>query len=63
VITLNSDGGLSAIESSQGGSLIEGVEFTSQRGTWRQDGAHTLIATVIDFGLSADTRRDHRRHL
>jgi hypothetical protein len=55
VITLNSDGGLSAIESSQGGSLIEGVEFTSQHGTWQQNGAKDLIATVIDFGLGADT--------
>lgn len=55
VITLNSDGGLSAIESSQGGSLIEGVEFTSQHGTWQQNGAQALIATVIDFGLGADT--------
>ena len=33
VITLNSDGGLSAIASSQGGSVFEGVEFTSQQGT------------------------------
>jgi hypothetical protein len=53
VITLNSDGGLSAIESSQGGS--QGVEFTSQHGTWQQNGAQALIATVIDFGLGADT--------
>jgi hypothetical protein len=56
VITLNSDGGLSAIDSSQGGSLIEkGVEFTSQHGSWQQNGAQALIATVIDFGVGADT--------
>jgi hypothetical protein len=55
VITLNSDGGLSAIASSQGGSVFEGVEFTSQHGTWKQNGAQALIATVIDFGLGADT--------
>ena len=55
MITLNSDGELSAIDSSQSGSLIEGVEFTSQHGTWQQNGAKALIATVIDFGLDADT--------
>jgi hypothetical protein len=38
VITLNSDGGLSAIASSQGGSVFEGAEFTSQQGTWKQNG-------------------------
>jgi hypothetical protein len=55
VITLNSDGGLSAIASSQGGSVFEGVEFTSQQGTWQQSGAKALIATVIDFNLGTDT--------
>jgi hypothetical protein len=55
VITLNSDGGLSAIASSQGGSVFEGVEFTSQQGTWKQNGARALIATVINFGLGTDT--------
>ena len=56
VITLTSDGGLSAIDSSQGRSLIEkGVEFTSQHGSWQQNGAQALIATVIDFGVGADT--------
>jgi hypothetical protein len=54
VITLNSDGGLSAI-ASQGSSVFEGVEFTSQQGTWKQNGAKDLIATVIDFSLGTDT--------
>ena len=52
VITLNSDGGLSAIASAQGESLIgEGVEFTSRHGSWEQKGAQSLVATVIDFGV------------
>ena len=56
VITLNSDGGLSAIDSSQGRSLIEEAgEFTSQHGSWQQNGPHALVATVIDFGLGPDT--------
>jgi hypothetical protein len=55
VITLNSDGGLSAIDSSQGGSVFEGVEFTSQHGSWQQNRPHALVATVIDFGLGPDT--------
>jgi hypothetical protein len=39
----------------RGGSVFEGVEFTSQHGTWKQNGARALIATVIDFGLGTDT--------
>jgi hypothetical protein len=35
--------------------VFEGVEFTSQHGTWKQNGTRALIATVIDFGLGADT--------
>ena len=54
VITLNSDGGLSAIDASQGRS-VEGGGFTSQHGSWQQTGAHALVATVIDFGLGPDT--------
>jgi hypothetical protein len=57
LITLHSDGGLSAIDSSQGGSLIEkGVEFSSQHGSWQHKGAQDLVATVIDFGVGADTK-------
>jgi hypothetical protein len=57
VITLDRDGGLSAIDSSQGGSLIEkGGEFTSQHGSWQQKGAQDLVATVIDFGVGAEIK-------
>jgi hypothetical protein len=35
--------------------VFEGAEFTSQQGTWKQNGAQTLIATVIDFVLGTDT--------
>jgi hypothetical protein len=58
VITLDRNGGLSAIDSSQGRSLIKegAVEFTGQLGSWQQNGAQDLVATVINFGLGTDTK-------
>jgi hypothetical protein len=62
VITLNSDGGLSAIESSQGGSLIEGVEFTSQHMAAEWRASPDRHGDRLRPG-SRYHRGHHRRHL
>ncbi len=56
VVTLHADHTISVIDSAQGGPTYF---FTSQLGSWKQDGNGRIVATTIDFDYppNADVAR------
>ena len=51
MLTLHSDHTISITDSAQGGPLYY---FSSQLGTWKQDGSGRIIARTIDFDYPPD---------